>query len=103
MVKMDALVNILRIIAKVPKKVNTPYGEKTLDMTYEIPYLAGYSKDGKTVYIDKRLDPSLDLSDGRKMNITKYLIVHESTEKHLMDTKGYKYQYAHEKATGTER
>jgi hypothetical protein len=83
--------------------VDTPYGEKTLDMTYEIPYLAGYSEDGKTIFIDKRLNPIFSLSDGRKMDITKYLVVHESTEKHLMDTKDYKYGYAHQKATGLER
>ena len=74
-----------------------------LDKTYEIPYLAGYSKDGKTVYIDKRINPILILSDGKKMDVTPYLVKHESTEKHLIDTMGYKYQYAHEKATAAER
>jgi hypothetical protein len=85
------------------KIIDTPYGKKTLDRSFEIPYLAGYSKDGKIIYIDKRLNPSLELSDGREMDIVKYLVIHESAEKHLMDTKGYKYQYAHKKATGIER
>jgi hypothetical protein len=93
----------LRKIASELKKINTPYGKKTLDNSYEIPYLAGYSKDGKTIYIDKRLHPVLVLKNGKKMNIVKYLVVHESSEKHLMDTKGYKYPYAHEMATEIER
>lgn len=74
-----------------------------LDMSYEIPYLAGYSKDGETIYIDKRINPVLILSDGRKMDVIPYLIKHEATEKLLIVMMGYKYQYAHEKATGAER
>lgn len=74
-----------------------------LNMSYEIPYLAGYSKDGETIYIDKRINPVLILSDGRKMDVIPYLMRHESVEKHLIDAKKYKYQYAHEKATGAER
>ena len=74
-----------------------------LDIRYEIPYLAGYSKDGKTIYVDKRIHFTFNLKDGRKMNLLKYFIVHETTEKHLEDTKDYKYPYAHEQATKAER
>ena len=94
--------NLIReIVSK--KQIDTPYGKKNLDLSYEIPYLAGYSEDGKTVYVDKRVNLVFELEDGREMNILKYLVVHETTEKHLEDEKGYKYQYAHEKATGVER
>ena len=83
--------------------IKTPFGIKRLDRTYEIPYLAGYSKDSKTIYIDRRLNTNFTLSDGRLLDITKYLLVHEIWEKHLETTKKYKYAYAHEKATGKER
>ena len=97
--------NLIREIVKSAdiQQIDTPYGKKNLDLSYEIPYLAGYSEDGKTVYIDKRVNLVFELEDGREMNILKYLVVHETTEKHLEDEKSYKYQYAHEKATGVER
>jgi len=98
------MISSLRIAQKFKdKSIKTPYGVKILDMSYEIPYFAGYNKSGDTIYIDKRIEPSFILKDGRKMNIIKYLIVHESTEKHLEDEKGYKYPYAHQLATGAER
>jgi hypothetical protein len=96
-------IRVLAGLIKGSKKIKTPYGEKTLDTSFEIPYLAGYNKKGDTIYIDKRLNPALTLKDGRKMDVIKYLIVHESVEKHLEDEKGYKYPFAHEKATGAER
>jgi hypothetical protein len=102
---VQQITNAIRKIASdiTAKKISTPYGHKTLDLSYEIPYLAGYSKDGKTIYIDKRLKPVFELKSGKKINIVKYLIVHESSEKHFIDVKNYKYPYAHEKATKLER
>ena len=78
-------------------------GKEKISTEYEIPYLAGYSNDGKTIYIDKRLPKWFKLKDDRAINVHKYLIVHERTEKLLEDTKEYKYPYAHEKATASER
>ena len=90
-------------VIKMAKKIETPFGSKTLDTSYEIPYLAGYNKSGDTIYIDKRLSPTLTLKDGREMPVYKYLAVHESIEKNLEDEEDYKYPYAHEKATKAER
>jgi len=70
---------------------------------YVVPGLAGYSEDGKTVYIDKRLPKKIELENGKSMPAHKYLSVHERVEKGLIDSKGYKYQYAHRLATGAER
>jgi len=83
--------------------IDTPFGKKIVNNSYEIPYLAGYSKDGKTIYIDKRLNPIFELKDGRKMDITKYTVIHECAEKILEDAIDYKYPYAHQQATGEER
>ena len=49
---------------------------KTLDRKHDIPYLAGYSKDGKTIYIDRHM-PSSFRYDGRDINTDRYLILHE--------------------------
>jgi 8-oxo-dGTP pyrophosphatase MutT (NUDIX family) len=73
------------------------------DDSKEVPYLAGCSVNGKNYYVDKRLPKIMVLKDGRKIPVRKYLIVHEVVEKFLEQKHGYKYQYAHEKATGAER
>ena len=68
-----------------------------IDKTHDIPYVAGYSKDGKTVYIDRHLG----LMDGKR-DITPFLVTHERVEKALIDTFGLKYQAAHAIATAVE-
>jgi len=93
---------ILEVLADLVNKPK-PIPKVKLNTQYQVSYLAGYSSDGLTIYIDKRLSPYLKLKDGRVINVFKYLMVHEMVEKHLEDTKGYKYSYAHEKATGKER
>lgn len=68
---------------------------------YDVPYLAGYSKDGRTIYIDRHLPISLKIG-ARDINVTPYLLAHERTEKALIDAAGYDYAAAHEIATGAE-
>ena len=58
--------------------------KKTLDRKHDVPYLAGYSTDGKTIYIDRHM-PSSFRCDGRDINTDRYLILHEEVEKTLID------------------
>ena len=58
-----------------------------LDRTHDIPYLAGYSQDGKTIYIDRHL-PRKMAYKGRKIEVDRYLIMHEEVEKTLIDQLG---------------
>jgi hypothetical protein len=105
----------------------TFFGQKTINTNYEVSYLAGYSNDGKTIYIDKRLPRYMTLKDGRKYDVFPPLITHESWERalergdaglppehkrafqkwldarHLKKANGYCYPFAHELATGKER
>ena len=98
-----------------------------INTDFEIPYLAGYSLDGHTIYIDKRLPRYYKIKNGRIIDIFKYLAWHEAAEKFLEDgtltltqqqwkdfndwlnhkkitlRTGYSYPYAHELATGLER
>jgi hypothetical protein len=73
----------------------------SLNRDYDIPYLAGYSKDGRIVYIDRHLPTSLRIG-GRLVHIFPFLIVHERTEKALLDFAGMRYNEAHELATLAE-
>jgi len=65
---------------------------------YDIPYVAGYSKDGKEIYIDRHFESNWNGKD-----ITKYLVIHEITEKALLNIYKLKYQQAHHIATHVER
>jgi len=74
---------------------------KKLDRDHDIPYLAGYSLDGKTIYIDRHLPRTFRYKD-RDIDIDRYLILHESVEKALIDQLGLHYQHAHQIACRAE-
>ncbi len=63
---------------------------------------AGYSKDGKTIYIDRHM-PSSFRYDGRDINTDRYLILHEEVEKTLIDQLNLHYLHAHQIATRAEQ
>lgn len=72
-----------------------------LDRKHDIPYLAGYSLDGKTIYIDRHMPRSFKLR-GREIATDRFLILHEEVEKTLMDQLGLHYLHAHQIATRAE-
>lgn len=74
---------------------------KKLDREHDIPYLAGYSKDGKTIYIDRHLPESFTFR-GRTIEVDRFLILHEEVEKTLIDQLGLHYLHAHQIATRAE-
>lgn len=69
-----------------------------INKLYDVPYVAGYSKNGKTIYIDRHLKMMED-----KIDISPYLILHERTEKTLIDLFGLDYQHAHHIAIQQEK
>ena len=74
---------------------------KKLDREHDIPYLAGYSQDGKTIYIDRHLPKSFSFR-GRTIEVDRFLILHEEVEKTLIDQLGLHYLHAHQIATRAE-
>jgi hypothetical protein len=74
---------------------------KKLDRDHDIPYLAGYSQDGQTIYIDRHLPRKMSYK-GRKIEVDRYLIMHEEVEKTLIDQLGLHYLHAHQIATRAE-
>jgi hypothetical protein len=74
---------------------------KKFDRRHDIPYLAGYSLDGKTIYIDRHMPKSFKFR-GRKIETDRFLILHEEVEKTLMDQVGLHYLHAHQIATRAE-
>ena len=75
---------------------------KNLDRKHDIPYLAGYSRDGKVIYIDRHM-PRTFRYRGRDINTDRYLILHEEVEKTLIDQLGLHYLHAHQIATRAEQ
>ena len=75
---------------------------KKFDRKHDIPYLAGYSCDGKTIYIDRHMPRSFKFR-GRMIETDRFLILHEEVEKTLMDQLGLHYLHAHQIATRAEQ
>jgi hypothetical protein len=75
---------------------------KHLDHNHDIPYLAGYSRDGKTIYIDRHMPRSFK-SRGRVIEVDRFLVLHEEVEKTLIDRLGLHYLHAHQIATRAEQ
>ena len=69
---------------------------------FDLPYLAGYSKDGKTIYFDRHF-PEFITIHGRKVNGRRFIQIHEETEKSVIDALGRPYKEAHEIANAAER
>jgi len=83
------------------KAVREILGRVTLDRTWDVPYLAGYSRNGKTIYIDRHLPRSF-ITRGREVTVDQFLILHEAVEKSLLDELGLVYQHAHQIALRAE-
>jgi len=74
---------------------------RNLDRKHDIPYLAGYSLDGKTIYIDRHMPQSFKFRR-RTIETDRFLILHEEVEKTLIDQLGLHYLHAHQIATRAE-
>lgn len=74
-----------------------------LDRDHDVPYLAGYSLDGKTIYIDRHMPESFINSSGKTIKTDRFLILHEAVEKTLIEQLGLRYQFAHQIALRAEQ
>ena len=68
-------------------------GKVTVNRDYDVPYLAGSSLDGKTVYIDKRVPRTLVVK-GKSFDPAGALAAHEEAEHRAMMS-GKSYAAAH--------
>src|SRR5205823_9468244 len=75
---------------------------KTIDRKHDIPYLAGYSRNGKIIYIDRHMPQTMRYA-GRDIETDRYLILHEEVEKTLIDQLGLHYLHAHQIASRAEQ
>lgn len=84
--------------------VEAIYNSAKVNREYDIPLLAGYSLDGKTLYIDKDLPKGYAQKDGTYVKVDDYLILHEGIESALLHTYAkINYPFAHEVSLRAEQ
>ena len=69
---------------------------------YDIPYIAGYSVDGKTIFIDRHLPRTIRWLM-KTVRVEPFLLTHEIVEKALLDELRLHYLHAHQIATRSKR
>src|SRR3954466_14097477 len=89
----DVLVDVVRAIRR---------RVRTVSHAYDIPYIAGYSIDGHTVFIDRHLPRSFRWLM-KTVRVEPFLITHEIVEKALLDELRLHYLHAHQIAVRAER
>ena len=75
--------------------------KRKINRSYDIPYVAGYSEDGMTIYIDRHMPRVLKIN-GKSVATDRFLILHEAVEKALIDELNLHYQFAHQIALRVE-
>jgi hypothetical protein len=69
--------------------------EFKVNQSYDVPYLAGISKDNRTLYVDLHFPLTKLRVDGELCNVTDPLWVHECGEKAFIELYGDHYLTAH--------
>jgi len=69
---------LLDVIRAIRRRV------RTVSREYDIPYIAGYSTDGRTVFIDRHLPKSFRWLT-KTVRVDPFLLTHEIVEKALLD------------------
>jgi hypothetical protein len=75
---------------------------RVVNRFYDIPYIAGYSVDGHTVFIDRHL-PRTSRWLMKAVAVEPFLLTHEIVEKSLLDELRLHYLHAHQIALRAER
>lgn len=91
---LEAVITLASVKRELARK-------RKIDREHDLPYLAGYSKDGGTIYIDRHMPKSMKYK-GRDIDTDRFLVLHEEVEKALIDQLGFDYWKAHRIATRAE-
>lgn len=85
-------------LLQVPEIVERLELPPVINRDYDLPYLAGYSRDGNTRYVDRHFPKKIHGRD-----LVPHIMDHEGFEKAVMDVLGWGYTHAHEAANAYER
>jgi len=87
---------LLDVVAALRRRV------RTVNRDYDIPYIAGYSVDARTIFIDRHLPRTFRWLT-RTVRVEPFLVTHEIVEKALLDELRLHYLHAHQIAVRAER
>jgi hypothetical protein len=87
------LLDVVKVLRRRVRKISH---------AYDVPYIAGYSEDGKTVFIDRHLPRSFRWLL-KTVRVEPFLLTHEIVEKALLDQLRLHYLHAHQIAVRAER
>jgi hypothetical protein len=88
--------------AEIDQSMQVIQKDLPVDRTHDVPYVAGYSTDGDELFIDRRMPKTITYR-GRKVDVTKYIVLHEAVEKALIKYLKLAYLHAHQIAMRAER
>jgi hypothetical protein len=89
----DVLLDVIKALRRRVRVVNR---------SYDIPYIAGYSVDGHTIFIDRHLPRTFRWLT-KAVPVEPFLLTHEIVEKCLLDELRLHYVHAHQIAVRAER
>ena len=89
----DVLLDVVKAIRRRVRVINR---------SYDIPYIAGYSVDGHTVFIHRHLPRSFRWLM-KTVRVEPFLLTHEIVEKALLDELRLHYLHAHQIAVRAGR
>jgi hypothetical protein len=92
-IESDVLKDVVKAVRRRVRRV---------DHTHDIPYIAGYSVSGDTVFIDRHLPRTFRWITGT-VRVEPFLVLHEIVEKALLDGLRLHYLHAHQIAARIER
>lgn len=78
------------------------YQNARVDRSWDIPYLAGSSRDGSIVYVDRHLPEFIEYQ-GQKYNVLPLFVFHERGEYVLERGLNIPYQFAHQMILRNEK
>jgi SPP1 gp7 family putative phage head morphogenesis protein len=78
------------------------YANAKINLKFDVPYLAGYSLDRKTIYIDRHF-PQFMIQGVSQVDVWKYVVGHERIEDVNEKGNGLPYQLAHQLALWDEK
>lgn len=87
---------LLDVVQAIKRRV------RVVSREYDVPYIAGYSVDGHTVFIDRHLPKSFRWLT-KTVKVDLFLLTHEIVEKALLDELRLHYLHAHQIAVRAER
>src|ERR1700736_5718751 len=75
---------------------------RVVNQNYDRPYIAGYSKEGRTIFIDRDLPKSFSFP-GRLSSVQPFLFTDKTAENALLDELGLHYLHAYQIPERAER